>query len=131
MEFRWFAFKSSIVVALGFSPLAIHFWLGGLIFLGIVALLCYHPRRWIFAWYSVLIVAIINEILDTFDWIERGGRFDVQDAVLDVVVTMALPSMVLIVVMWLVRLRQASEYNAEKRHSTQEDQSNWKSAGRF
>src|SRR5690606_28883341 len=107
MEFHWFALKGPIVAALGISPVAMHSWLGGFIILGAVALLRHRPERWIFAWYSVLALALINEALDTFDWIRGSRNFDAPNAVLDVVVTMAIPTAVLIGVRWFRRNRQA------------------------
>lgn len=97
MDFRWYAIKSPIITGLGLSPLTIHLIVGGVLYLAFVWVFRNNTKGSLIAWSLVLIIEIINELMDIYDWIRWEKFIDIPGAIADVFVTMAIPTMLILI----------------------------------
>lgn len=96
---NWVVFKDLVEQATALPESAIHV-LGGVVLQLLVALILRRSLRDWLPWLAVLVLELANEALDlTEHWPGEGAR-QVAESAADVVVTMALPSLLLLVARW-------------------------------
>lgn len=102
---KWFEIKTFVEHSIAFSDDVLHAWVGVLLQLGVAAATKYPISSWT-PWLAVLGLEIANELSDF--WFERWPDLAMQtgEAAKDVILTMFLPTVLLIVARrapWLFR----------------------------
>ena len=100
---KWLEIKTFVEHSIAFSDDVLHAWVGVLLQLGVAAVTRYPISHWV-PWLAVLGLEIANELSDF--WYERWPDLAMQtgESAKDVLLTMFLPTVLLIVVRSTPRL---------------------------
>lgn len=88
-------FKFTLMQITGLSKDALHIYTGLMVFL-ISAFLLHKSLRNVVPWFIVLLVALVGEFLDIFDYLPRVSTFRWGEALHDILNTLFWPSVILI-----------------------------------
>lgn len=104
----WHVLKQPIIDATGLSQSMLHLLFGIGLFVTAILLFRRHANRLFISWVSVLLLQTVNEIGDVIDfWIAWGPKLRIANALDDFKMTMAAPTLaVLVLYLWsLARVR--------------------------
>lgn len=104
---RWYQIKSWIGHFISLSHDAMHVHVGLLIFFAVAWFFRRNQRRLQIAWTLTLAIALLNEVLDGYDWIVWTGTINWIESLKDITNTMFWPTVAVLAWTYRGRARRA------------------------